>query len=52
MTFESNVAPHLIPDSLFVGKKQMKLKNVVNAVTALKMGGLAKITSANTPGNG
>lgn len=47
VSFEANVAPHLIPDSLYVGKKQMsKLKGVVNAVMALKPGGFTSTPKA------
>ena len=40
VTFEANIAPHLIPDSLYVGKKQLsKLKGAVKSVMALKAAG-------------
>ena len=45
VTFEANIAPHLIPDSLYVGKKQLsKLKGAVKSVIALKAAGAVAST--------
>ena len=45
VTFEANIAPHLIPDSLYVGKKQLsKLKGAVKSVMALKAAGAVAST--------